>query len=144
MERLNVLMVLHLNEHIKKCRASLRLILKKFPDLTPEKLKAKLDAVADDGARQMTQSIFREIEQTTEEVGNTVDATGRPLTKELFLEMIEKIEIDFTADGQWIPPSIVMHPDVWKANEAKFKEWEQDKEFTTRHEVSLPALSGHD
>lgn len=106
--------------------------LNEVPDLTPEKIRAKLDAVAEDGTRQMSQSIFREIQQATEQVGNTVDAKGKPLTKELFLEMLEKIETDFTPDGQWIPPSIVMHPDVWKANEAKFKEWEQDIEFTDR------------
>ena len=46
--------------------------------------------------------------------------------------MLEKIEMDFTPDGQLIPPSIIMPPEVWKANEAKFKEWEQDKEFTVR------------
>lgn len=107
--------------------------LDEVPDLTPEKLKAKLDAVAEDGARQMSQGIIRELQLATEQVGNTVNAAGKPLTQELFLEMIEKIEIDFTPDGQWIPPSIVMHPDVWKANEAKFKEWEKDKEFAERH-----------
>ena len=106
--------------------------LNEVPDLTPEKLKAKLNAVAEDGARQMSQGFFREIQQATEQVGNTVDAKGKPLTKELFLELLEKIESDFTPDGQWIAPSLVMHPDAWKANEAKFKEWEQDKEFTDR------------
>lgn len=102
------------------------------PDLTPEKIKAMLDAVAEDGARQMSQSIFKEIEEATRQVGNTVDAQGKPLTKELFLELLDKVETEFTQDGQWIPPSIVMNPDVWKANEAKFKEWEQDKEFAKR------------
>lgn len=105
---------------------------KEVPDLTPEKIRAKLDSVAEDAARQMSQSMFREIQQATEQVGNVVDAKGKPLTKELFLEMLEKIESEFTPDGEWVPPSIVMHPDVWKANEAKFKEWEQDKEFANR------------
>jgi len=106
--------------------------LDEVPDLTPEKIRAKLDAVAEDGARQMSQSIFKEIEEATRQVGNTVDAKGKPLTKELFLELLEKVETEFGPDGQWIPPSIVMHPDVWKANETKFKEWEQDKEFAER------------
>lgn len=105
---------------------------KEVPNLTPDKIMAKLDAVANDAARQMSQNIFREIQQSTEQVGNIVDAKGKPLTKEHFLEMLEKIETDFTPDGQWIPPSIVMHPNAWKVNETKFKEWEQDKEFSNR------------
>lgn len=108
--------------------------LSEVPTLTPEKIRAKLDTVAEDAARQMHQSIFREILKATKQVGNTVNAEGKPFTKELFLEMIEKVDMDFTPDGQLIPPSIIMPPEAWKANEAKFKEWEQDKEFTAKHE----------
>ncbi len=107
--------------------------LSEVPELTTEKIKAKLDAVAEDMARQMSQSIFRELKQVTEQTGNAVDARGKPLTKELFLELFEKVESDFTPDGQLIPPSIVMPPDAWKANESKFREWENDKEFIRRH-----------
>ena len=118
----------------KEMSSGFTIDLNELPYLTAEKIRAKLDAMAEDAARQMSQSIFREIQQTSEQVGNTVNAKGGPLTKELILEMLEKTESDFTPDGQWIPSSIVMHPDVWKANEAKFKEWDQDKEFTARHE----------
>jgi hypothetical protein len=102
------------------------------PNLTPEKIREKLDAVAADAARQMTQTIVREIQDVTDKVGNTVNAKGQPLTKELFLEMIERMDAEFDPNGIWIPPSIVMHPDVWKANEKKFKEWEKDKEFASK------------
>ena len=108
--------------------------LDEVPDLSPEKVRAKLDAVAEDGARQMSQNIFRELQQATEQVGNTVDAKGKPLTKELFLEMLEKVETDFNPDGEWNPPAIVMHPNAWKANEEKFREWEQDEDFKAKQE----------
>lgn len=106
--------------------------LNEVPDLTPEKIRAKLDAVAEDGARQMSQGIFRELQKAVEQTGNTVNAKGQPLTKEHLLELLEKIETEFGPNGEWVPPSIVMHPDFLKANEAKFKEWERDKEFTDR------------
>ncbi len=106
--------------------------LNEVPTLTPEKIRAKLDAVAEDGARQMSQGIFREIQKAVEQTGNTVNAKGQPIAKEHFLELLEKTETEFGPNGEWIPPSIVMHPDVWRANEAKFKEWEQDKEFADR------------
>jgi hypothetical protein len=102
------------------------------PDLTPEKIREKLDAVAEDAARQMSQMIIKEIQEAADQVGNTVNAKGQPLTKELFLEMLEKIETGFDEKGEWIPPSIIMHPNAWKANEAKFRGWEQDKEFSDK------------
>lgn len=102
------------------------------PTLTPEIIREKLDALAEDGARQMSQRILKEMEQAAEQTGNTVHANGQPIAKEHFLELLEKIETEFDRSGEWVPPSIVMHPNVWKANEEKFKEWEQDKEFTDR------------
>jgi hypothetical protein len=107
--------------------------LEEVPDLTPEKIKAKLDAAAEDGAQQMTQSIYKEIEEATRAVGNAVDGKGKPFSKELFLEMLEKIDMDFTPDGQLIPPTFVMPPNAVDANKTKFKEWDQDEEFNARH-----------
>ena len=111
--------------------------LSEVPSLTPEKIREKLDVVAEDAARQMSQGIFRELQKAADETGNTVNAKGKPISKEHFLELLEKIETDFGPNGEWLPPSIVMHPDAWKANEPKFKEWEQDKEFTARHEEMI-------
>jgi len=108
--------------------------LEEVPNLTPEKIIVKLDAVAEDAAKQMTQSMFRELKEATEKVGNVVNAKGQPLSQEHFLEMLEKMDASFTPDGQWDIPSFVMHPDAWKANEEKFKEWEQDEEFKAKQE----------
>jgi hypothetical protein len=106
--------------------------LNEVPNLTPEKIKLMLDQVAEDSARQMSERMFREIQLATEAVGNTVNANGGPITKEHILEMFEKIETEFGPNGEWIPPALVMHPSAWKVNEAKFKEWEQDKDFNDR------------
>ncbi len=106
--------------------------LNEVPTLTPEKIKEKLDTVAEDGAKQMTEKILKELQKTVEETGNTVNASGQPLSKEHFLEMLEMIETEFDLNGEWQPPSIIMHPNAWKANEAKFREWEQDEDFTKR------------
>jgi hypothetical protein len=108
--------------------------MKDVPDLTPELIREKIDKVAEDAAMQMTKGIYKEIQQATEQAGNIVNAEGQPFSKEHFLELVEKVESDFTPDGQLIAPSLVMHPDFWKANEERFKEWEQDEEFTARHE----------
>lgn len=104
------------------------------PELTPEKIREKLDTVAKNAAQQVSQKIIKEIQEAAERTGNTVNAKGQPLTKELLLELFEKIETGFDEKGEWIPPSIIMNPDGWKANEEKFKEWEQDEDFAKKQE----------
>ena len=106
---------------------------KDIPNLTPEEIKAKLDMVAEDSARQVKQRIFREMQKASEASGNVFGQKGQPLTKELFLEMFEKIG-DFDNDGQWQQPFVVMTPDLLEANKGKFEEWNQDKEFLARRE----------
>jgi hypothetical protein len=102
------------------------------PNLTFEKIKEKLDVVAEDAARQMTYTIIREIQDAVDKVGNTVNAMGQSITKEHFFEMLEKMDAEFDENDKWLPPSMIMSPDAWKANEEKFKDWEKDKEFTSR------------
>jgi len=104
------------------------------PELTPEKIKEKLDAVAEDTARQVSQKIIKEIQEAAEQVGNTVNANGKSLTKEHFLELLEKIDTGFDEQGEWIRPSLIMHPNFWKENEEKFKQWDLDKDFIKRQE----------
>ncbi len=102
------------------------------PNLTPERIREMLDAVAEDTAQKMSHMIIKEIQDATEQVGNAINAKGRPLTKEIFLEMLDKIETEFDENGEWHPPALIVHPDFWKANEEKFKEWDQDQELTDR------------
>jgi hypothetical protein len=114
----------------KEISSGFTIDVNEVPDLTIEKIRNKLDAVAEDAASQMTQTIIKEVSEAADKVGNTVNAKGQSITKELLLDMIEKMDAEFDQNGVWVPPSIILHPDVWKANEEKFKEWEKDKEFT--------------
>lgn len=108
--------------------------INEVPNLAPDKIRQKLDTIAEDMARQMSQNAYSEISRVTRQVGNEVNAQGQPLTKERFLQMIEKIQIDFDANGNWIPPALVMHPDLWEAKKDEFKSWESDQEFKEKLE----------
>jgi hypothetical protein len=108
--------------------------ISEVPNLTPDKIRQKLDKIAGEMARQMSQNMFSEISRVTRQVGNEVNTQGQPLTKELFLQMVEKIDIDFDEQGHWIPPAIVIHPDLWEAKKDEFKSWESDPEFQLKHE----------
>lgn len=113
-------------------QAMLNLKISEIPDLSPEKLRLKLDKLAEDMARQASQSMFAEISRVTNQVGNAIDAKGQPLTKELFLQMLDNLDLDFDENGNWNPPTIVMHPDLWAAKKDEFKSWENDPEFQAK------------
>src|SRR5271157_4754647 len=91
----------------------LTLEISEIPNLTPDKIRQKLDQIAEVIARQMSQKMFEEINRVTSEAGNLVNARGQPFTKELFLQMIEKIDMDFDENGNLKPPALIMNPDLW-------------------------------
>lgn len=107
------------------------------PSLTPDKIREKLDKIADEMARQMSQNMFAEISRVTKEVGNEVNAEGQPLTQKLFLKMLEKIDMDFDDNGNWNPPTIIMHPDLWEAKKDELKSWEADEVFLAKQKLII-------
>lgn len=104
------------------------------PSLTPEKIAQKLDKVAEEMARQMVRHIVEDISQAAEKVGNTVDAGGRRLTKETFLEALYKMLLSFDKQGNLKPPAILIHPKLWESIKNDVTTWEEDPEFVARHE----------
>lgn len=59
---------------------------------------------------EMTRRTFAQMDAIAEEHGMVVDARGRPFSADLFVEMLEKIEIDFDESGKAILPACVVHP----------------------------------
>ncbi len=106
--------------------------ISEVPYLTPDKIREKLDKIADDMARQISQGMIAEVSRVTKEVGNEVNAEGQPLSQGLFLQMLEKMDLDFDENGNWNPPTIVMHPDLWEAKKEEIKSWETDDEFLSK------------
>lgn len=59
---------------------------------------------------QIARHSFKEIGKAVDEVGNSINANG-PITKELFLETIKKIQIDFDEEtGEAKMPTMYIHP----------------------------------
>lgn len=97
---------------------------------------AKLDEIAKSLRDQMAGSLFSEIQSECDSVGNSVDANGQPLSKELFLEMIRKTETDF--DDQKRPnQTLVLHPDMAEKWLPEAKKWEEDPAFVKEHSSIL-------
>lgn len=89
-------------------------ILKKFYDMGLE------------ASSKMAQHSFQEISNIIDQTGNRIKASG-PWTKELFLEMVRKILIDFDeVTGQPSLPTIYIHPSQADSVRKMMQEAESD------------------
>ena len=77
-------------------------------------LNAMDDAAAQQAA-QLVPQILDRIGAMSEAAGQTVDAGGKPISHELMLEILEKIDIDFDDEDKPIMPSIVGPPKMGEA-----------------------------
>ncbi len=60
----------------------------------------------------LNEQFFQRMKTILDEAGQTTDARGRPFTPDLFLDGLEKIEIEFDDSGNPIMPVLVAHPNV--------------------------------
>jgi hypothetical protein len=103
-------------------------------NLTPDKIAQQLDSVAEKLAKQIHQGIMEGLNRAIEQAGTGLDAKGSPPTKELFLEMLDRMLLPFDKDGNFIPPTILMPPKMWETHKEEMQSWEKDPEFSARHE----------
>ncbi len=66
----------------------------------------------------MKSNIYRTISKSCEEAGNTIDNKGKPVTADVLLEMLAKIQTDFDEAGNPHIPQIHCHPDKRETLEA--------------------------
>lgn len=107
------------------------------PSLTPDKIQEKLDKIVDEMTTQVEQNMFVYISRLAKEVGNEVNAEGQPLTQELFLQMLDKMDFEFDESGNWKPPSIIIDPDLWAAKKDEIKSWETDEAFQAKQKALI-------
>ena len=84
---------------IKGVSVESRLSRKEFADLTPEGVAARIDDAASQMASKQAEQFYEEFNRAVTSVGNVVGSPGRPMDAEVIFEMIEKIHLDFGADG---------------------------------------------
>jgi hypothetical protein len=101
--------------------------------LVGDRLLEKMDTIAEELARKTSEHGYRVLDRVTEQAGNRLDAGGKPFDQEMYLAMLDKVEISFGDDGK---PDFVMlmHPTMAETMKARWAEWEQDPVFMNRHE----------
>jgi hypothetical protein len=102
-------------------------------DLPIDAVMERVDAAAEDMLKQIVPSMFAKLKEVTDEVGNVVDAGGKPFSFDLFLETLEKIWIDFNEEtGKPKLPTIVVSPQLAEQVKTLLPEWEQNEEYKRR------------
>ena len=85
---------------------------------------------ADMGAK-LQDNIVKGVEAATEKIGNVVTIKNGVITPEAFLEMMEKVEIDFDEHGQsrssWFLP-----PEMAVELEKNYQTWQQDPQLKAK------------
>lgn len=110
--------------------------LDELKNLTGKQLADKMDAMAEEMARKISEHGQRVLDNVTQKAGNVLDAGGVPFDKEHFLKMFEIPEISFKPDGQ--PDMVfVAHPDMVQALSECWPVWEKDVEFMARYNALL-------
>ena len=92
----------------------------------PEAFKDGLDRTAAELREQQSKLIFERMNEITQKTGNAVDAKGQPLSHDLLLQTLEKMQIDFDEDGQPLMPTLVVSPGQYEEFKKKIVEWEKD------------------
>jgi len=73
---------------------------------------ASVQASVDEALPSHMAKIFGRINEITENAGQVIDAGGRPFSGALFLELLEKIQIDFDDNGKPRMPTLIVSPEM--------------------------------
>lgn len=74
-----------------------------------------IDDAAGQQAEQLARQVLERIGAMADASGQTISAGGTPISHELILAAMEKIDIDFDDDGKPIMPAMVVHPKIGEA-----------------------------
>ncbi len=111
----------------KKLQAGIELDLTRIHAFDAEALRTKLNEMAETIAREQMVMLLKTLHHTTEEVGNVVDAGGRPFTAEFMLQVWETMHIDFNEGGNPQMPQLLANPIQKDRAEAEFRRFETDR-----------------
>lgn len=118
----------------EEMRAPVQVRFDEIPDLVGNVLLQKLDAIADDIARQISHLGYRRLDEAAQLAGTAIDAGGKPFTQELFLTSEDAREMDFDPKTGKADPDVIYlaHPDTAESMHCLWQEWKNDGAFMRR------------
>lgn len=114
-------------------RAGFEVSRDQLPSMSLEQIeRVYMDAAAEMASQQMG-AYFRAVDEAVAEAGTAVDAKSEEFSFDLFLDILGKMQMEFDERGELIPPTVMLHPNMWKAIKDKVAGWEHNPEYGARH-----------
>ncbi len=110
---------------------------KDLATLSADALASKIDKAAEDMAAQTERAIFEKLRQDSSASGQVINATGKPFSPEILLEILERMDIDFDDQGKPSGLTAVVGPEIAARIREKAAEWDADLDFKRRHSELL-------
>lgn len=117
----------------KEASAEFSLKLDEVPRLTINERVAKLDNMAEDIARQVSENLFRSLNDTLNKAGQVIDRHGEPFDADAVFTALENIQLDFDETGLQNQLSIVIPPALMPRAKQVFEQIESDPKLRERH-----------
>lgn len=122
----------------KELESSFSISRDEIKSLTPEDIIERIDKAAKEMSGHMARTIFATINQATEEAGTKIDWGGKPFTYEAYLEVLDKVWIDFDEETKRPDmPILVMSPALYAKIKDKIPEWEKNEEYARRFDEMM-------
>jgi hypothetical protein len=77
-------------------------------------------------SERQTKILLDNVTEAVDSVGNSVSAGGKPLTAELLLDALRKMEFQFDAQGNWEMPTLVTGPALASSLEKELRRLFED------------------
>jgi hypothetical protein len=103
----------------------------------PGAFAERIDKVAQDLIKGASGMMIRTMRETSEQTGNVIDSGGKPLTPDLLLQLMQKVEMDFDDNGNPTNMAFVVSPDIWEKYKDKIREWDNDPGIIRRREIIM-------
>lgn len=119
---------------LKESKAEMVIKIEEIPTITIKDRMERLNSMAEDMARQISEHLFASLNETLEKAGQVVDGKGKPFDAEAFFGAIAAVDLEFDASGQHHDLQFVIPPAMAERVKAVFNQIDTDPALRRRHE----------
>jgi hypothetical protein len=101
----------------------------------PEVAREAARSMAHDLNQQLANKLIDTIDKATEEVGNVIQAGGKPFSTRTYLDALRKMDLGFDDEGNWEPLQFVAGEQLSKRIDAVLEEAERDCAFIAERDA---------
>ena len=105
--------------------------------ITPEMVRDKINDAAEEIAEQQARTFYKKIDISAEEVGNVVTSGGEPFSIDLYLDLLEKVDIDFDEAGNPEGLAFAVNPSALPSIAKVISQAKNDPETDRRYKAIM-------